>query len=82
VNALENVNVLKEEVLGIRYCIQLDRCPGPDGFVPMLLRDARGEKAGALTDIFTSSLTTGEDPEDWRTTNVLPLFWKGSRGNP
>ena len=32
-----------------------------------------------LTDIFNSSLESGQVPEDWRVANVTPLFQKGSR---
>ena len=32
-----------------------------------------------LTDIFNSSLESGQVPEDWRVANVIPLFKKGSR---
>eukprot|EP00061_Rhincodon_typus_P003219 g19566.t1 len=63
VNTLENVSILKEEVLGILNCIKVDKSPGPDGIYPRLLREAREEIAGALADIFTSSLTTSEVPE-------------------
>eukprot|EP00061_Rhincodon_typus_P003667 g20667.t1 len=82
VNTVENVNVLKEEFLGILNCIKVDKSPGPDGMYPRLLREAREEIVGALTDIFTSPLTTGEVPEDWRLANVVPLFKKGNRDNP
>ena len=34
-----------------------------------------------LTEIFVSSLDTGEVPEDWRIAKVVPLFKKGSRDN-
>ena len=40
------------------------------------------EIAEALTEIFISSLATGEVPEDWRIANVVPLFKKGIRDNP
>eukprot|EP00061_Rhincodon_typus_P000977 g13342.t1 len=82
VNTLENVNMLKEEVFGILSCIKVDKSPGPDGIYPRFLREAREEIAGALADIFTSSLTTGEVPECRRLANVVPLFKEGSRDNP
>ena len=40
------------------------------------------EIAGALTQIFNSSLATGEVPDDWRTANVVLLFKKGCRDKP
>eukprot|EP00061_Rhincodon_typus_P013763 g40342.t1 len=72
----------QEEVLGILNCITVDKFPGLDGIYPRLLREAREEIAGALADIFISSLTTGKVPEDWRLASVVPLFEEGSRDNP
>ena len=59
-----------------------DKSPGPDGIYPRLLREARDEIAGPLTEIFVSSLDTGEVLEDWRIANVVPLVKKGSKDNP
>ena len=46
-----------------------------------LLRETRDEIAGPRTEIFVSSLDTGEVPEDWQIANVVPLFKKGSKDN-
>eukprot|EP00061_Rhincodon_typus_P013885 g40535.t1 len=72
---------MKEEVLGVLKYIKVDKFPGPDGIYPKLLWEAREELAGALTDIFASSLASDEVPEDWRISNVVPLFKKGNRDN-
>ena len=61
--------------------IKIDKSPGPDGIYPRILREAREDIAGALREIFVSSLATGEVPEDWRIANVVPLFKKGSKNN-
>ena len=68
--------------MGILKSIKVDKSPGPDRIYPRILREARVEIAGALTEIFVSSLATGEVPEDWRIANVVPLFKKSSRDNP
>ena len=73
VDILGHINI-KKEVLGILKSIKVDKSPGPDGIYPRILRKARAEIAGALTEIFVSSLATGEVPEDWRIANVVPLF--------
>eukprot|EP00061_Rhincodon_typus_P000605 g12196.t1 len=79
---LGQVSIRKGEVLGILKGIRVDKSPGPDGISPRLLREAREEIAGALTDIIAASLSTGEIPEDWRIANVVPFFKKGSEDNP
>ena len=35
-----------------------------------------------LSIVFSKSMKEGAVPEDWRTTNVTPIFKKGSRTNP
>jgi len=62
--------------------IKVDKSLGPDGIYPRILREAKEEIAGALTEIFVSSLASGEVPEDWRIANVVPLFKKGRKDNP
>ena len=69
-------------MLGFLGNIKTDKSPGPDGIYPRLLRETRDVIAGPLTEIFVSSLDTGQVPEDWRIANVVPLFKKGSRDNP
>ncbi len=41
--------------------------------------EAAEQVSEMLTDIFNSSLESGQVPEDWRVANVTPLFKKGSR---
>ena len=82
VDSLNHVEIKKEEVLGFLRNIQVDKTPGPDAIYPRILREAREEIAGALREIFVSSLATGEVAEDWRIANVVPLFKKGSKSNP
>ena len=50
----------KKEVMGFLRNIKVDKSPGPDGISPRMLREAREEIAGALREIFVSSLATGE----------------------
>eukprot|EP00061_Rhincodon_typus_P003039 g19135.t1 len=57
VKNLENINILKEEVLGILNCIKVDKTQGPDEIHTRLLREVREEIAEALADNFASSLT-------------------------
>eukprot|EP00061_Rhincodon_typus_P009537 g33122.t1 len=56
--------------------------PGPDGIYPRILREATEQIAGVFTDIFVSSLATGEVPEDYKIANVVQLLKKGNRDNP
>ena len=46
---------------------------------PRVLMEVAEQVNEILTDIFNSSLESGQVPEDWRVANVTPLFKKGSR---
>ena len=46
---------------------------------PRVLREVAEQVSEMLTDIFNSSLESGQVLEDWRVANVKPLFKKGSR---
>ena len=46
---------------------------------PRVLREVAEQVSEMLTDIFNSTLESGQVPEDWRVANVTPLFKKGSR---
>ena len=46
---------------------------------PRVLMEVAEQVSEMLTDIFNSSLESGQVPEDWRVVNVTPLFNKGSR---
>ena len=60
VDSLSHVEIKKEVVLGFLRNIKVDKSPGPDGIYPRILKEAREEIAGALREIFVSSLATGE----------------------
>eukprot|EP00061_Rhincodon_typus_P002524 g17785.t1 len=81
VEFLSQVACKKEKVSCILRSIKVDKSLGPDGICPRILREARGQIAGALANIFVSSLATGEVPEDWRIANVVPVFKKCNRDN-
>eukprot|EP00061_Rhincodon_typus_P016653 g44980.t1 len=75
---LWHFEIKKEMIWGLLKSIKVDNSPGPDSIYSRLLREAKEEIAGALTNVFVSSLATGEVLEDWRVANVVPLSKKGN----
>ena len=55
------------------------KSPGPDGFLPRVLKEVRDEVAPLLAKIFNLSIRTGCVPQDWREAEVTPIFKKGDR---
>ena len=64
VDPLEKISITREEVLVFLGNNKTDKSPHPDGIHPKLFREARDEIAGPLTEVFVSSLDTGEVPGD------------------
>ena len=59
--------------------LQLDchKCMGLDEIHPRVLRELAEVIAEPLSIIYQRSLLTGEVPEDWRLSNVTPIYKKG-----
>lgn len=80
-DVLGHTHITREEVSAVLKCIKVDKSPGSDQVHPQILWEAREEIAEALAEIFASSLSTGEVPEDQSVANV-PLFQKDSKEKP
>ena len=52
---------------------------GPDCIQSFILKSAAMQLAPILTDIFQTSINTGEVSQDWRDANIVPLFKKDER---
>ena len=79
---LESIVVTPEEVQSKIGKLNQYKSPGPDGFLPRVLREVRGESAAQFATIFNKSLRTGVVPGDWREAEVTPIFKKGKRCEP
>eukprot|EP00061_Rhincodon_typus_P002769 g18414.t1 len=55
---LGTVHITVEKMLEILDCMKVDKSPSPDQICLRTLQEAREEIAGAVADIFASSLTT------------------------
>jgi hypothetical protein len=59
-----------------------DSSPGPDNIHPKLLKELKTVVSVPLQIIFRKSLDSGTVPDDWRTAKVVPIYKKGTRGDP
>jgi hypothetical protein len=57
----------------------IHKATGPDSIPSFILKSAADQLAPILTDIFQTSIDTGEVPQDWRDANIVPLFKKDER---
>ena len=76
---LDNIVCTVEKVISKIEKLNPYKSPGPDGFLPRVLREVSKQVAPHLTAVFNKSLETGIIPEDWRLANVTPIYKKGDR---
>ena len=79
---LENVQCTEADVLSRLDHLNANKSPGPDEFLPRVMKEVSTQVAPHLTAIFNNSLETGEVPSDWKEANVTPIFKKGDRKLP
>jgi len=60
VRLLSQIDIRKDKFLEVLAALKVDKSPDPDELCPRPLWVAREEIAGALTQIFNFSLSTGE----------------------
>ena len=56
-----------------------NKSPGVDGIPPKLLMETVEQISIPLARVFNLSLKEGVVPFEWKETNIIPLFKKGSR---
>ena len=81
-DVLHDISIDEELVLSKLRKLKLNKAPGIDGIVPLLLVKTADIVCKPLSIIFSSSLTTGTVPVDWRRANVTAIFKQGVRNNP
>ena len=57
----------------------IHKATGPDSIPSFILKSAADQLAPILTDIFQTSINTGEVPQEWGDANIVPLFKKDER---
>ena len=72
-----NITPLSITTVGIKKLlssINIKKAAGPDQIPNTYLKETVNELAPALSSLFSQSLTTGQLPDDWLTSNVSPVF--------
>jgi len=64
------------------YATWTHKSMGPDWIHPRALRELAEELARPLSIIYQQPWLTGEVPDEWRITNVTPIYKKGQKEDP
>ncbi|KAK3884189.1 hypothetical protein Pcinc_011534 [Petrolisthes cinctipes] len=79
---LESMVFTQEEIERKIIELKANKSPGPDRFLPRVLREVHGEVSRHLCMVFNRVIQTGCVPRDWREAEVTPIFKKGDASQP
>ena len=69
-----NITISIEGVEKLIDNINIHKANGPDKRTNIILKTCSKEISPALADIFQQCLDTGTLPNDWRNSNISPIF--------
>lgn len=76
---LSSIQVQVHQVGNRLLQLSASKAPGPDGVLPVILKNCALEISYPLVHLFNISLNTGKLPDSWRRSNITPVFKKGDR---
>ena len=79
---VSTVRITEHEIKKKIMKLRASAAAGPDEIGPRVLQELVNEVSAPLTEIYRSSLATGDVPEDWRQANVTPIYKKGAKSDP
>ena len=79
---LEDIEFTSSAVKNAMSRLKKNKSPGPDGFLPRVLKEVEDEVIPHLVTIFNASIRSGCVPRDWREAEVTPIFKKGDVSQP
>ena len=79
---LEEIEISEEKVEAVIDSLRICSATGPDGIGNRTIKELKKHIVTPLTMIFRKSLDDGEVPDDWKVSNIAPIFKKGSRTEP
>ena len=78
---LSSITITYDEVLSCLLKIETGKASGCDRISARVLKMCSGSIAGAVTNLFNLSLSTGCLPQEWKIHRISPIFKSGSRHN-
>ena len=74
---LEEISIVQGDIYEKLTKLDPHKAPGPDTFLPKVMKNVAAGLAPHLSQVFEYSLETGQVPLDWRSANVCPIHKKG-----
>jgi hypothetical protein len=79
---LDSVNFTCDAILKAMMKMKSNTSSGPDGFPPVILKKLGSSLALPLSLIFTSFMSVGQVPSDWKNAIITPIYKKGLASDP
>ena len=76
---MSSIDIHEEGVYKLLHRLNTHKATGPDDISTRLLKETSRELASVFTLLFQASVQHGRIPDDWKKTNVAPVFQKGER---
>ena len=70
-------NMVKAKLIKLK----MNKAPGVDLIGTRMLIELADEILHIVAELFSKSLSSGDIPQDWRLTNITPIFKKGKKTN-
>jgi hypothetical protein len=71
---MEDININSKGVHKLLKNMKPPKATGPDSIPSFILKAVADQLAPILTELYQTSLNTGEVPQDWKDAHVVPLF--------
>jgi hypothetical protein len=79
---MPNIIITENGINKLLQNINIHKASGPDNIHGRILKECTTQIAPISTTLFSLSLKTGKNPDDWRYASVCPAFKKGDKNNP
>jgi len=79
---MEGLKLDPSDILTRLTKLNVNKSAGPDDIYPRILYEAREQLVYPLKILFETSIKAKQLPEDWHSTNVVPVFKKGDKKHP
>ena len=79
---LETITITEQKVKKLLAKLKTEKSPGSDGIHNKVIYEAREQLLYPLTEMFRTSMETGDIPPEWKMADVVPIFKKGLKSDP
>ncbi len=76
-NCLSDIDLTVDDIYPLLHSLNEHKATGPDGIPNKILIETAQQIAPSLCLLFNLSLRRGSLPDEWKTSNIVPVFKKG-----